>query len=49
VRQPGTRDEQARVGRHPLPDVHVRIFDADEGTLPLLQGEVGEIASVRRS
>jgi long-chain acyl-CoA synthetase len=28
----------------PLPDVHVRIFDAEEGTRPLPPGEVGEIA-----
>lgn len=28
----------------PLPDVHVRIFDADEGTRLILHGEVGEIA-----
>jgi long-chain acyl-CoA synthetase len=27
----------------PLPDVHVRIFDSDEGTLPMKHGEVGEI------
>lgn len=27
----------------PLPDVHVRIFDADEGTREMPQGEVGEI------
>jgi long-chain acyl-CoA synthetase len=28
----------------PLPDVHVRIFDADEGTRALAASEVGEIA-----
>ena len=28
----------------PLPDVHVRIFDADAGTRTLAAGEVGEIA-----
>ena len=28
----------------PLPDVHVRIFDADEGTRPLAANDVGEIA-----
>ena len=28
----------------PLPDVHVRIFDADEGTRELPPSEVGEIA-----
>jgi long-chain acyl-CoA synthetase len=27
----------------PLPDVHVRIFDADEGTREMRSGEVGEI------
>jgi long-chain acyl-CoA synthetase len=28
----------------PLPDVHVRIFDADEGTRVMPPGEIGEIA-----
>jgi long-chain acyl-CoA synthetase len=28
----------------PLPDVHVRIVDADQGTRPMPAGEVGEIA-----
>ena len=28
----------------PLPDVHVRIFDGDEGTRVMPSGEVGEIA-----
>jgi long-chain acyl-CoA synthetase len=28
----------------PLPDVHVRIYDSEEGTRPLQAGEVGEIA-----
>jgi long-chain acyl-CoA synthetase len=28
----------------PLPDVHVRIFDADEGTRVMPAGEIGEIA-----
>ncbi len=28
----------------PLPDVHVRIFDADEGIRTLAAGEIGEIA-----
>jgi long-chain acyl-CoA synthetase len=27
----------------PLPDVHVRIVDCDDGTTPIAQGEVGEI------
>lgn len=28
----------------PFPDVHVRIFDGEEGTRPLAPGEVGEVA-----
>jgi long-chain acyl-CoA synthetase len=39
----GGRNKLGSVGM-PLPDVHVRIYDADEGTRVLPPNEVGEIA-----